>query len=231
MNLMEGHPMHGLPVANGQNPHWRKTASRSAPWLGCRPLHIAALALAALALCVTPRAGGAFKPYTHSYSASQALTDAVDDGFVTINGRNYPVRSEVLAALRDWPQYFNAGVIGPDGFPDVLYGQAVIHPVDTGKWLGHLFSKAWEAQADATLTAPEKSQILAFTYGYLTHGAGDMWAHTLINDFSGGVFPPWAKVLNSISNASIAARHLILECYIGDATPGYDGNPDRGPAP
>src|SRR4030095_5468983 len=59
----------------------------------------------------------------------------------------------------------------------------------------------------------------------------DMWAHTLVNDFSGGVFPAWADILNSIPNASIAVKHLILEGYIGDATPGYDDNPERGPAP
>ena len=188
-------------------------------------------ALALLWLCAWPRPSAAWKPYTHSYAADQARADAVDNGKVTINGREYVVRPEVLAALRDWPQFFNAGVIGPDGFPDVTYGQAVIHPVETGKWLGLVLDKAWTAQSDGSLSAEKKSQILAFSYGFLSHAAGDMWGHTLINDFSGGVFPAWADVLSSVSNASIAVKHLLAEGYVGNATPGFDENPARGPAP
>jgi hypothetical protein len=192
---------------------------------------IAGLAFACLALCGSPRPSEAWKPYTHSFAAEQARSDAADNGNVSINGREYSVRPEVVAALRDWPQFFNAGVIGPDGFPDATYGQAVIHPIETGKWLEHLFNKAWEAQSDASLSAEKKSQILAFTYGFLSHAAGDMWGHTLVNDFSGGVFPAWADVLSSVSNASIAVKHLLAEGYIGNATPGFDENPARGPAP
>ena len=192
---------------------------------------LAVLALAALALSGSPRTSQAWKPYTHNFSANQAWADAVDDGSLTIRGRQYALRPEVVAALRDWPQFYNAGVVGPDGFPDLPYGQAVIHPFKTGEWLDHIFTKGWEAQADATLSAADKSKILAFSYGYLTHAAGDMWAHTLMNDFSGGVFPPVTEIFTSVPKATIAVRHLLLECYIGDATPGYDGNPERGPAP
>jgi hypothetical protein len=187
--------------------------------------------LAALALSAWPRTSEAWKPYTHNFSANQAWLDAVDDGSVTIQGRQYALRPELVAALRDWPQFYNAGVIGPDGFPDLTYGQAVIHPFKTGEWLGHVFAKGWEAQTDGSLSAEDKSKILAFTYGYLTHAAGDMWAHTLVNDFSGGVFPSVSEIFTSVPKAAIAMRHLILEGYIGDATPGYDGNPERGPAP
>ena len=133
----------------------------------------------------------------------------------------------MVAALRDWPSYYNAGVIGPDGFPDLTMGQSIIHPVDTGKWLKYILSQAWAAQSDPSYSAAEKSQILAFSYGFLTHAAGDMWAHTLVNELSGEVFPAVGDVLTSPAAASIAIRHIIVEGYIGDATPGFDGNPDR----
>jgi hypothetical protein len=197
---------------------------------------VAFLAFVPAVLLVAPGPATAWKPYTHNYSADQARLDAVAGGDVTIEGRTYPVRPEVVAALRDWPQFYNAGVIGPDGFPDLTYGQSVIHPVRTGEWLRHIYDRAWAAQSDPTYSPAEKSQILAFAYGFLTHAAGDMWAHTLVNDFSDpsrlqGVFPAVGDILTSLPMAGIAARHIIVEGYIGDATPGFDANPERSPAP
>ena len=62
-------------------------------------------------------------------------------------------------------------------------GQSVIHPVHTGQVADATSSnKAWAAQDDPSYSAQEKSQILAFAYGFLTHAAGDMWAHTLVNE-------------------------------------------------
>lgn len=58
-----------------------------------------------------------------------------------------------------------------------------------------------------------------------------MWAHTIVNDFSGGVFPAVSEIFTDPAKAAIAVKHLIVEGYVGDATAGYDGNPDRGPAP
>ena len=40
--------------------------------------------------------------------------------------------------------------MGPDGFPDLTYGQQVIHPEQTGKWLRHILKKARWAQDDAS---------------------------------------------------------------------------------
>lgn len=171
----------------------------------------------------------AFKPYTHAYSADRALEDVVADGQVTIDGREYAVNPRVVTALQRFPDYYRGGTIGPDGFPDLTYGQSVIHPTDTGKWMRYIFDKAWEAQTD-TATYPsddERLQILAFAYGYLTHASGDMWAHTLVNNIAGGVFPGVGEILTSADKAAIAIRHIIVEGYIGDATSGFDGNADR----
>ena len=185
---------------------------------------------------------GAFKPYTHTKTGMNAYADAVSDGMVTIDGRNYPLQPKLLSALRRWPAYYNAGVIGPDGFPDLIMGQSIIHPTNTGLWLRHLLEDAWAAQDDVfepnlpqSWESPynpqyndaEEGQILAFTYGFLTHAAGDVWAHTLINEMSGEVFPGVSEMLSDQSSAEIALRHVMLEGYIGAATQGFDADPDE----
>lgn len=169
----------------------------------------------------------AFKPYTHVVTAWSAYGDVVDDGRVTIDGRHYIVDGRVVAALQRWPAHYQAGVVGPDGFPDLTYGQSVIHPEDTGQWLRYLLAKAWQAQSSKAYSVAEKGQILAFAYGFLTHVAGDVWSHTLVNDFSSGIFPGLKELRGKVGKIAIAVRHIIIEGYIGDATPGFDGNPDR----
>ena len=191
---------------------------------------MALVAACALVLVAAPGAL-AWKPFMHNYTGDRAWEDVVDDGHVTINGRSYDVPQAVEDALRNQKPYFNAGVVGPDGFPDLVYGQSVIHSAETGKWLQHILAKAWQAQSDPTYSATQSQQVLAFAYGYATHAAGDMWAHTFINDHALGVFPTVGEILTGVDDAEIALRHLIAEGYVGDATPGYDGNADRTQVP
>ena len=187
-------------------------------------------ALLALML-LAPATAHAWKPFAHNYTGDQAYADAVDDGSITVSGHSDPLDSRLVSALRDWPQFYNAGVIGPDGFPDIVYGQTQIHPVHTGKWLRYVVEQAWAAQSDSRYSGEERAQILAFTYGFLTHAAGDMWGHTLVNDFSGGVFPSFKEFVNP-EKAKISLRHIVVEGYAGNATPGWDRSQDeddRGP--
>jgi hypothetical protein len=172
-------------------------------------------------------AARAWTPYMHNKAADIAYEDVVADGSVTLNGRAYPVDARIVTALRNQRPFWRAGVVGPDGLPDVVYGQTAIHPRETGDWNRHVVQQAWAAQSDPGYSAVEREQILAFAYGYISHAAGDMWAHTFVNDFAQGVFPPFAEVLSDTDNAEIALRHLIGETYIGDTAPGFDGNKDR----
>ena len=181
------------------------------------------LGLAVVGVLSTPDPAHAWKPYTHNTSALEAYNDAVDDGIVQVGSRSYAIAPAVLTALRNWPEFYNAGVIGPDGFPDLTYGQSVIHPEDTGAWLRHVLRSAQLAQTDPGVSVVDRQKILAFSYGFLTHAAGDMWGHTFVNDFSLGVFPAVGEILTATDKAAIAMRHIIVEGYIGDATPGYDG--------
>lgn len=178
-----------------------------------------------------PQAAMAWKPFTHNFIGDQVWPRA-STGTISIGAYNYPLPPGVGAALKAHRASYNAGVVGPDGFPDIAYGQSQIHPNHTGKWLSFLMRKAKAAQTATTrdpvtgkvvplYSATEKGQILAFSYGFLTHAAGDMWGHTLINDFAQGVFPSVGE-LDEREKARIALRHVVAESYVGSATPGWD---------
>jgi hypothetical protein len=141
----------------------------------------------------------AWKPTMHVFLADEALKDALDDGKVSINrvdynsGQvleklgDYAISPRILQALRSNPLQYRAGVLGPDAYPDILTGQQVIHPDgrDTGinggsdAWLQHLWDQAFQSNSN---------NQKAFVIGFLTHAAGDMYAHTFINNFAGAPF-------------------------------------------
>jgi hypothetical protein len=169
----------------------------------------------------------AFKPYTHVEIAKDVRADLLEDGKLNIAGHEYEVHPKLLKAIEQYPSYYYAGAVGPDGFPDLVFGQSIIHPIDTGVWLQRLFDMAWAAQKDPSFTADERPQILAFTYGYATHAAGDLFAHTLVNEFSEGIFPSVPDIAQDDRDLANAVRHLMVEGYIGDATPGFDNVSDH----
>lgn len=181
----------------------------------------------------------AWKPYTHNRTAETALLDA-RDGTVTVLGEDYELNERVARALRNKPRHYRAGVVGPDAFPDLIMGQSVIHPLGeesgggryqstTGAWLTHVMDSAWAIQDSRRYSRGEKQEILAFAYGYLTHAAGDLWAHTFVNEYAEGVFPALSEAATDTEAAAIVLRHIVVEGYLGDATEGFDSNPDRQP--
>ncbi|MCW5624529.1 MAG: LEPR-XLL domain-containing protein, partial [Burkholderiales bacterium] len=189
-----------------------------------------------------PLAAVAWKPYTHVEIAQDVRNDllAADGpnglvGDLTIDGREYVLHPKLYEAVRDHAAYYYAGTVGPDGFPDLLMGQSVIHPEMTGTWLTRVLDMAWAAQDDWSYSAVEKSQILAWAYGMATHAAGDHWAHNLVNEFAEGVFPAVGDIVESLTTEQRELanflRHFLVEGYLGDATPGYDNNPDRTTLP
>ncbi|MBZ9714808.1 hypothetical protein [Deinococcus multiflagellatus] len=189
----------------------------SAPRIASRR-HTLLRSAALLALC--SGLAGAWKPSTHIAVAEEALRDALDDGYVSIDQlsgtqvvatRQYPVDPALLQDLRTYTAQYRAGVVGPDAYPDLLTGQQMIHPGDlpstdpsitpgnSDAWLQHLF------QASRT----QGGAARAFTAGFITHAAGDMFAHSLVNHYTGGAFELGAN----------AVQHLVLEGYIGKRTP------------
>jgi Ca2+-binding RTX toxin-like protein len=186
-----------------------------------------------------PLAAVAFDPKVHAEIGKDVLADVAGDpnvvgdadGTVTINGQSYTVHPLLVEALDKHQPYFNAGTVAGDGFPDVLMGQFAIHPLEHGTWLTRVLDMAWAAQGDASFSAVEKSQILAWSYGFLTHSAGDHFAHTLVNQFAEGVAPGFLAAGESIPtdqrDLANMLRHFMTEAYIADAMPGVDHNPER----
>jgi hypothetical protein len=192
--------------------------------------------LSVAAMLVAPSAW-AWKPFTHVYLAQQAWEDAVDDGRVTIykvdkttgvlakdaSGKpvvlgTYAVDPTVLRAIKNSPAKFFAGVLGPDAYPDILTGQMRIHPpgpgngdpdVDTSgpgtdAWLQQLWIRAWQSGSD---------DAIAFATGFLSHAAGDIYAHTFMNTFAGGIFD--IKDMSTFN----WFKHITVEGYVGERTP------------
>lgn len=192
-------------------------------------LVVAANILAGTTMLSTKTAD-AWKPPTHLFGTEDALQDAVDgtvvipraDGLGTTNA---PVNPTIQQALQQYPKAYRAGAIGPDAFPDLLFGQSQIHPdttdgpspetAQTFEWLDHLWTRAW----DPATPEPQRLQNIAFALGYMGgHANGDVWAHTFINEFAGGVFPDFTDLAHS----DISVRHLVLEGYVDKHRPGYE---------
>ncbi|MDZ4736982.1 MAG: LEPR-XLL domain-containing protein, partial [Rhodospirillaceae bacterium] len=174
----------------------------------------------------SPLASVAFDPKVHVAIGEDARADAIDDGSVTIDGQNYRVHPKLVAALTDWLPYYNAGAVGGDAFPDVVMGQFAIHPVEHGVWLTRVLDMAWAAQNDPWFTDAEKGQILAWSYGLLTHSAGDHFSHSLVNQFAEGVAPGFVAAVEDSRDLGNMLRHFMTEAYIADAMEGVDTNPD-----
>ena len=172
-------------------------------------------------LLLTSLPAYAWKPTVHVYTGNEAISEILNgQNQVTVFGRVYPVAPEIAEAIRNYPDFYRGGCVGPDGFPDLLFGQTIIHPdwkADGGtytyEWLAHIYSSAWSYYSDRGGDASGQ-QALAFMYGYLNHAGGDLWGHTLINYYAGGAWPEIPG-----GDISIAVRHVIVEEYISQFTP------------
>jgi Zinc dependent phospholipase C len=168
-------------------------------------------AIAAGALFAAPAHGFGLK--THLYIADQVWQDLVDCR-LEIRSQGFAAPAEACRAIRAHRGEFLAGALGPDVFPDVLVGQAIVHPGVPGgwqanDWLNHLLANA---RSDAEL---------AFAWGYAMHFAGDVFAHSYVNNYAGGVFD-----LGQERTKAIELRHFRLEKYI-DQRLDYTPDPDE----
>ena len=94
---------------------------------------------------------------------------------------------------------------------------------------------AWAAQTSPEYTEAERLQILAFAYGYATHATGDFFAHSLVNEFTEGVFPAVFDIVGGVPDGARelanGLRHLMMEDYFNQATPRFDANGERNLLP
>lgn len=137
---------------------------------------------------------------THLWVADQVINDLQGDCEVTIAGVSVDVPAETCGSIRGNPDAFRAGMMGPDTFPDLITGQVTAHPGiendwQTSDWLKNL------------LNAASSGKELAFSRGYSTHAAVDMFAHSYVNGYSGDIFELGDE-------RRVELRHFTLEKYI-----------------
>lgn len=187
---------------------------------GCLQRWFVMLASIVFFASVSEREVLAWSLETHLYIGNRVLEDALDDGAISLcvgavsNGsidcsRPYPLPPAAAAALRDHPDAYLAGVLGPDAFPDFITAQVTVHPgLDNGwqtdDWLAHILRAA---------SSPEE---IAWAFGYVAHAASDIFAHTWVNHYAGDIFDLSKHEGNG---NEVELRHFTLERYIADRTP------------
>ena len=164
-----------------------------------------------LVLIVLTFSSHAFKIDTHVYIGQQVIDD-LQDGHLTFTlGEeevSFPVDEKVKQAILGNPSIYRAGNMGPDVFPDFLSGQVIVHPGipnswQTSDWLKYIVDEA------------NTHEEIAFAYGYLGHAASDIFAHTYVNRYAGGVFDLFDD------SYDIEIRHILLEQFIIEKTPNF----------
>ena len=190
-----------------------------------------------LCLSMLPQTAEAWKILSHVNSAdlillelqrSQTLTGKAS---ITINAPyengtayTYQIPDEYWEALRDYPNEFRAGSMGPDLYPDLLTGQGYIHPyyektvegktyrVGSGEWI--------KALCDSVNCMPrgnDRKKAIAFMLGYMLHYCGDQFGHDFINCFAGGTYPDLSAVNYSDTkdkNLNIILSHMSEESFM-----------------
>jgi polyhydroxyalkanoate synthesis regulator phasin len=171
----------------------------------------------AAVLLLPTHAAQAFGLKTHLWIAQRVLDDILPDCAVTLSGGSYAVPQDLCDAIRHHPGAFLAGALGPDAYPDLINGQVTAHPGIEGDWQ----TADWLKHLHRSASAPEE---VAFSSGYLTHAAGDTFAHTYVNAYAGDVFALGDE-------RAVERRHFVLEKYIDYRLPAGEPDPNRMRAP
>ena len=179
-----------------------------------------ATVLAGASTCLAQGSHG-FSLDTHLYIATKVLDDALSGTISICAGdalssakpgtrcaRRYPVPDRTLAALKSSPSAYLAGALGPDVYPDFITSQVTVHPGlergwGTDDFLRHLVAKA------------SGGSDLAWVSGFLSHASSDVFAHSWVNHYCGGIF----DLSKHVASNEIEVRHFVLERYIADRTP------------
>ncbi|MBI1756056.1 MAG: hypothetical protein HYR64_03000 [Fimbriimonas ginsengisoli] len=189
--------------------------------------------------------------YATDYLEGHILRDTKTGTRIVI-GR-YEADPRYLKALQTHRAAYIAGTCGPDAFPDILTGQEMIHPAGkvtpgqerhshpgdpadinrdlpsgpqgpgSNRWLEHLYDCTF-GHAEGGSTAYNTDADRAFALGFLAHSAGDMYAHTFINHYTGAPF----NFQSAQGPTGNAVRHIVLESYIFDKTPALIDQGDFG---
>jgi hypothetical protein len=158
-------------------------------------LALALTALAASSAC-------AWMPKTHLYLSEQALRDALPDSKVDIVDTNgvlighYDCNPSLIAAIAAHPAQYRAGVVGADAYPDMATGRQLIRSPypGTDAWLNQLW----------TATDGSQDADRAFTAGFYSGAAGDLFGASFVNYYAGG--SP-----NDNTSSTAPEKHTVIE--------------------
>ena len=169
---------------------------------------------AVLTACLlsVPTLGHASKIDTHLWVGLQVINDLEDDGKITVKlgGRPValPVPVEVKNAILAHRNEYLIGNIGPDALPDVVVGQALVHPGRATGWKTHDWMTFLLAKSQ------DNPLGTALAYGVLGHAAADVFAHTSVNQYAGDIFDLTDETL-------VEQRHVALESFISRFNPPF----------
>lgn len=166
------------------------------------------------------------KSKSHIYMANLLREHILKkSGRIEIGGQICRVPDEFMHALLNYPQEFRAGAVGPDFFPDMLFGQTQMHPQNSGIWLNRMRLVLSRYQK----SSPEYYPALAFYLGYLTHYATDLFGHEDVNYYAGGFFPDVSDIIIKLiksgadkkgqEDIGIIVRHMMVETYMDNKVP------------
>lgn len=141
----------------------------------------------------------------------------------------YDVIPELCAVLEQYPETYRLAVLN-DLIPDLIVNQSGYHPGDLlpddqaawdpvvpsedprpEKWTADDWMKYLVRRAAAEPEGETRGRALALAYGTLGHSAGDIFAHTWINDLVGGVWD-WEDLATVLG-------HVSVENYVNTHTP------------
>ena len=168
-----------------------------------------------------------WKINTHLFAANVALADAVDGKVIIPPFGEFALRQDVVDALNAAPSAYRAGVLAPDLFPDMYVGGWLIHSdlsEEANGWLADNWLRHVWTRARAWPNDSDRNRVLAFGLGFLTHGAGDIFAHTWVNQKADGA---WVSFEGK--DRSTAIKHIVLEGFVGEHTPPTNLNLDVWP--
>lgn len=228
---------------------------RSPRWLG--PVSALALILA------MPTDAHAFKTRTHVVAANETIRDieahvSIDGNLrliFEVNGQRFPVditAMDAYQAIVDWPEYYRAGAIAPDSYPDTLTGQMLMHgdhsesilslnkqvtgldPARSEPWeplserrgpatfraidFATEMLRFWRADDWGATSPSEREQAFAFIMGYLSHGVGDSFAHTWVNELANGAWS-FKDGEGTFGPLTEEVKHTAIEVMVDLLTP------------
>lgn len=184
-----------------------------------------------------------FKISTHAATANQVIDDLTaqvqqGSGTYSIRFRGLDLQVSVkdgYDAILAHPDFFRAGSIGPDAFPDMVTGQMYEHTNNglASEGSDHRTTEqTYETRYNTNqyraidygmrlLTQARESQSasnLAFALGYLSHISGDGFAHAWVNQQAKGA---WSYTDGSgvFGPLSEEIKHVATEGIIDQSTP------------